>query len=281
MGQNICNFDWEANTQLLDNIDHNTLSILIEFLQPSRKLQMSWSSHSSPLSTVPIWYKKLERHLHPSTTDLDGLSQLKSNALQCLVQKFEVKPLHKVAVFLHPRTKGLKVFTEDERQEVYQETSKLVSVQEKTIPAMNLQLLSSATQPPLPKEKTKLSHIDFEDSDSECDGDEDEVKYIALKLTKNENVQLLEWWRNHKHEFPLLSSCTIYAFHTCIQCTLRESLWLNNKWDAYFTEARNCRRLNVFNQQYFKGNQLFRGRHLRWSPRADGRHSMGSWLLLL
>ncbi|CAM2113575.1 unnamed protein product [Caretta caretta] len=61
----------------------------------------------------------------------------------------------------------------------------------------------SATQTPSPRE-TKWSHTEFEDLDSEIDDDE-VSRYITLKLMKNEDEQLLEWWRQHKHNFPLLS----------------------------------------------------------------------------
>ncbi|CAM2096805.1 unnamed protein product [Caretta caretta] len=178
--------------------------MLIEFLQHFKEASDAQEQSQPTLLLVPIWYKRLKKHLHPSTTDVYSLSQLKSQASQDLIENVEIKPLHRVAVFLHPQMKGMKVFSEQEGQEFYQETKKLVLLQEKNIPAVNI----TVTQTPSPKDDNgHIQSLRIQIAN---------VEVTMMKLTKNEDVLSPPLQQLYKQLSPSQTSCMICAFHPCI-----------------------------------------------------------------
>lgn len=67
------------------------------------------------------WHKKLSKHLLPQHDDCNMMKTMKLSAHNYITQKFELHEYHKLAVFLHPILKGLKIFAN------YQEKSDIHS----------------------------------------------------------------------------------------------------------------------------------------------------------
>ena len=57
----------------------------------------------------------------------------------------------------------------------------------------------------------------YDDSDEE-DDDKDEVDlYLSTKIQKDDNFNILEWWKDHQHVYPRLSR--LAAYYLSIPCS--------------------------------------------------------------
>ena len=61
------------------------------------------------------WYVKLKICMTFQTSDCPLLKFLKRRGFQAIDNKFEITPLHKLALFSNPKFKSLNAFTEDEK----------------------------------------------------------------------------------------------------------------------------------------------------------------------
>lgn len=85
------------------------------------------ASKTPTLHLTIVWFERIRRHLSPSPTDSMAISALKEKSLAILQEKFEVHPLHRLAMFLHPKLKSLKLLADiDEVANVHSETRRLV-----------------------------------------------------------------------------------------------------------------------------------------------------------
>lgn len=108
-----------------DVIDKMSISIpnyepYLKILQPFRLASLALSSEIRPtLNAVYMFRKKLEDSLALSYFDEpENIKLLKMNGLKMIQEQFPISSLHKIALFLDPRFKSLKFFTNDERIEI-------------------------------------------------------------------------------------------------------------------------------------------------------------------
>lgn len=71
------------------------------------------------LPLVLMYYTKLKKHLTADSTDSPVVCQLKSRTLEFLQIKLPIEELHKVATFLWPPFRHLRVLDEQERKSVH------------------------------------------------------------------------------------------------------------------------------------------------------------------
>ena len=98
----------------LEEIDILTVNVLVRFLLPFFEGTKALEGYLTPtIHHVYQWYVKLKRCMTFQTTDCPLLKFLKRRDFHAIDNKFEITPLHKLALFLNPEFKSLNAFKED------------------------------------------------------------------------------------------------------------------------------------------------------------------------
>lgn len=119
---------WEYLDMNVDHIDSATASSLEELkqiLDPFMKAVKSLSSdHKPTINEVYIFRKKIEDHFRNACF---ANTKIREIALNLIREHFPITNLHKIAVFLDPRFKSLKFMSHEEKTNVLNMVSKMVS----------------------------------------------------------------------------------------------------------------------------------------------------------
>ena len=112
----------------LSNLSTETLSDVVAFLARFKDATKALEASKTPtIHLTAVWLERLRRHLQLSSCDSSTLSSLKAKCLKILNDKFELHLLHKLAMFLHPKLKSLKLLAnQDEVMSVHNEAQRLV-----------------------------------------------------------------------------------------------------------------------------------------------------------
>ncbi|KAH6925931.1 hypothetical protein HPB50_012297 [Hyalomma asiaticum] len=105
---------------LLEDVNKTLLTEVVEFLEPFK--EASEKLEQDKVVTLPLvlmYYTKLKKHLTADSTDSPEVCQLKSRTLEFLQIKLPIEELHKVATFLWPPFRHLRVLDEQERKSVH------------------------------------------------------------------------------------------------------------------------------------------------------------------
>ncbi|KAH7964716.1 hypothetical protein HPB49_000918 [Dermacentor silvarum] len=73
-----------------------------------------------------MYYTKLKKHLTAASTDSPEVCKLKSRTLEFLQTKMQIGELHKIATFLWPPFRHLRVLEEQERKTVHDRVRELL-----------------------------------------------------------------------------------------------------------------------------------------------------------
>lgn len=119
---------WEYLEMADDPIDSSTATSIDEFkqiLDPFMKAVKSLSSDQKPtINEVYIFRKKIEDHFRNVCFTN---TKIRDVALNLIREHFPITNLHKIAVFLDPRFKSLKFMSHEEKTNVLNMVSKMVS----------------------------------------------------------------------------------------------------------------------------------------------------------
>ncbi|OQR79042.1 hypothetical protein BIW11_06005 [Tropilaelaps mercedesae] len=163
--------------------------------------------------------------MQPENTDSLLINTLKTHARMYLMQ-MEVHQLHRIALFLHPKLKSLKLLQDDSlKLSVQAEVRSMLSAQ-----VINCYMEASTTSNQLTLQKssgtggssgnvsnvrlstggsTTLSDLEDTSDDDGSQFDSDEVnKYLLLRVPKTlagAEFDLLKWWAAHELDLPRLS----------------------------------------------------------------------------
>lgn len=98
----------------LEQISIPDLQLLLNFVEPFHEATKELQGDGATLHLVILWYRKL-LHLLEEQPNV-----VKEVAINHLKLKFErsLQKCHKIAIFLHPLYRQLKMFPEEERQEI-------------------------------------------------------------------------------------------------------------------------------------------------------------------
>ncbi|CAG2173567.1 unnamed protein product [Oppiella nova] len=180
------------------SLDLDLVKFLANFLAPFKaaSVELRQCSRHPTLNHVLLWYYKLLKHLN-STPDDDTLAiGLKQVIKAGMEQNFQLQPFHKIAAFLWPNFRFLKMLSAEEREEVHNEVRALIDsrIAEEDGPGAG-----AASDP-------KKSKSDFDEWEDQQDSEQDELnKYISVQLTTCNEQNILVWWREHQSDFPKLS----------------------------------------------------------------------------
>ena len=111
--------DRKREDLLLTEDDQDRILKLISFLMPFKEESEKLEADTKPtLQFVLLAFHRLLRHCDPKEGDCNVIAKLRSRARSLLQEKFELHDMHKIACFLWPRYRRLKMLSANEREKV-------------------------------------------------------------------------------------------------------------------------------------------------------------------
>ena len=111
----------------LDGIHQDQLTHLIDFLTIFKLAITELEGELYPtIHMVLLWFSKLKKHCEPKFGDPPYMKTLRSRASALLDDKMCPTATHKIATFLHPKFKSLKMLAEEDRREVLKQVRELL-----------------------------------------------------------------------------------------------------------------------------------------------------------
>ena len=184
---------------------------LITFLEPFKECIQILEAEKTPmLHLVLLWLKKLIQHCSTNISDNSETQHPKNATKTYLETKFKLHKYHKIATFLVPTFRKLRMLSAEEKTIVFENVKGLIShIQNTTHQSTSTSTASPSTstestseeQPPEKRLRTTFS--EWADSDGEIEESCDFTLYMSLKYTANEDI--LQWWKNNAQILPQLS----------------------------------------------------------------------------
>lgn len=110
-----------GESQRLHDVLPDVLSFLIQFLRPFYDAQRELEGDKYPtLNLVVPWLHKLKHHCQPDVSDTPSQAIIRQRHLEWIIKKVHIQPLHKLAIFLWPKFSQLRMFTNAERDDIFQ-----------------------------------------------------------------------------------------------------------------------------------------------------------------
>lgn len=207
----ICNwmFKFDVVCLVLENLDKfspgnfsmdtilPTMNMLKTLLTPFKEASLLMRNDVQDIPTinqVALQYFKLQKCLLPIEEDAEDLAEHKKKLAIGFEQNFELHLMHKIAVFLWPNFRHLKMFPDSEQNEVYAEVRRMIDV--------NCQVVEEQeTMGESIKAQTQYSEWE-----SVTEFDQDEVsRYLQDKFNHCNEKGLLTWWKEAASRYPKLS----------------------------------------------------------------------------
>lgn len=182
----------------LDNIFPDSIQTLLNFLKIFQEASSKLEGDLYPtLHRVLLWTEYLKKHCTENVTDTQLEKCLKANAKKWIQKKIVITEIHKIATFLHPKFKSLKMLQNADKLNIYQKVRQMLA--EVSPKDCN----ESATSDTANSNKIVgdlCSHTDIFDEWTDNDTIEcsvDEVQsYIELSVIDEINDKdLLVWWK--------------------------------------------------------------------------------------
>ncbi|KAL2093145.1 hypothetical protein ACEWY4_010457 [Coilia grayii] len=173
-----------------DGIHQDQLTQLIEFLTLFKLAISELEGECYPtIHMVLLWFCKLKKHCEPKFGDVPYMRSLRSRPSALLDEKMRPTATHKIATFLHPKYKALKMLMEEEREEVLKQVREL--------------LLAEGGTRVSGEKKSKTDFTEWEDDDT---GPVDEVQdYSSTNFNLGSvDENLLSFWKAQGQTFPRL-----------------------------------------------------------------------------
>lgn len=210
----------------IKNINTHLLEKIIQFLDPFKKASDDLEGDKCPTIHKAILYQHLlKKHLkkyadfrinmcnsdeEPTTDSI--LQILGKQGLKLMDSKFQLFNEHEIAVFLSPKFKSLKMFSEDDKARIYQHIEvKLLQIELEENSDPNSLLPKERDVPQNSSGSTPFSEWEDAENDSEYSEnvpkykkelEEYKQKYFEFDV-KEDNV--LTFWKNQMFNFPYLS----------------------------------------------------------------------------
>lgn len=174
------------------------MNMLRNFLAPFKEASLLMRTDVQEVPTinqVALQYFKLQKELTPKDDDNEDLTDHKKKLLLALEQNFELHMMHKIAVFLWPNFRHLKMFTDAERDEVYSEVRRMLDANNEVAVMVEETLEDSI--------KAQTQYSEWE---AVTEFDQDEVsRYLLDKFNHCNERTLLTWWKEASKRYPKLS----------------------------------------------------------------------------
>ncbi|XP_054155386.1 zinc finger protein 618-like isoform X2 [Oppia nitens] len=190
------------------SLDLGLVEDLVDFLGPFKAaaIELRQCSRHPTINHVLLWYYKLLKHLNTTGDDETSIADLKTVIKTGMEQNFQLQTFHKIAAFLWPNFRFLKMLSSEEREEVHNEVRNLIETRAhiEDLDGIGDDCVirgvdsSGASNP-------KKARSDFDEWEEQV-SDKDELnKYISVQLTTCNEQNILSWWKDHQNEFPKLA----------------------------------------------------------------------------
>lgn len=213
----------------IENIDTDVLQILINFLRKFREASEFIEGSKYPTIHMVIpWYETLMDFCKVNISDHEILMQIKSVVEIKMKNKIKIEDFYKLAVFFNPRMKQLKILEQPDiiwvKSQIKSQCSNLLSQYGSDDESDNS--VNTIEERPTKKSRKRTKEFtdfsQFYDSSSDEGDEEDEVdQYLKSKVPKDRNLDILQWWRDHKVEYPKLA--ILSAFYLAIPASSASS----------------------------------------------------------
>lgn len=203
-------YKYDVIKLVLDNLDRFSpgnfsmdtmlpaMQALRAFLAPFKEASLLMRTDVQEVPTinqVALQYFKLQKELSPKDDDNEDFVDHKKRLLSAFEQNFELHMMHKIAVFLWPNFRHLKMFPESEREEVYSEVRKMLDANNEAA------VVAEETV-----EETIKAQTQYSEWEAVTEFDQDEVsRYLLDKFNHCNERTLLTWWREASKRYPKLS----------------------------------------------------------------------------
>ena len=215
-------------------LNFDLIEFLVKLLTPFRNASCelrNCSTHPT-LNHVLLWYYKIMKQLENDElkvmTDEEEeddnvafILKMKKSIRDAVEERFVLHPLHKIAVFLWPNFRTLKMLTAEERKAVHDEVREIIEtrIAKDSDKRDNYQIGSSA-------KKARTDFGEWEESFEAC---QDELNaYINQTLPNCDETSILNWWRDHQTKFPKLAQLARWILSIPASVTLIEKFKLQN-----------------------------------------------------
>lgn len=210
------------------------LRFMVDLLGPFKNasIELRLCSSRPTLCQILLWYYKIMKalQLEPPTddpqlddTDRKYMQQMRRTLRENVEANFQLHTLHKVAVFLWPNFRTLKMIPSAERNQVHAEVRSLIETRFPDLP-------TSASTSKCDAGVVKKARTDFADWEEESGdlGQQDEIeRYVNAPLSACNESNLLGWWRDHQTEYPQLAQLAKWLFAIPASVTMLERFKLN------------------------------------------------------
>lgn len=199
-------------------LDLNLIKVMVELLKPFREacVELRKCRKRPTLNHVVLWYYKLFKILNAPLISKETEvyeKSLKESLKTHVEQHFQLHTFHKVAAFLWPNFRHLKMLPDLERLKIHQEVRNL----------LNSRFPESGDF----SCSVKKARSDFSDWEDVNDTEQDEVdSYVSAMLTTCNEDNILTWWREHQADFPRLSALVKWVLCIPASVTTFEQLKL-------------------------------------------------------
>ncbi|KAL4097820.1 hypothetical protein QTP88_022528 [Uroleucon formosanum] len=214
------------NFNRIQNIDTELLTEITQFLEPFKKASDELEGDKRPtIQKVVLYQLLLKKHLQTYSNLRENiysnaeeltinsiLQKLGKRGLEFMDTKFKLAQEHEIAVFLFPKFKSLKMFSETDKARIIGNIElKLLRIDlEEDNRHTNLQEVNNITaRNPNPSGNSTFS--EWEDDENDIDQSRNyprykkEVEDYKNKYFEVQDDNILEFWNNQKYIFPLLS----------------------------------------------------------------------------
>lgn len=176
-----------------------SMNMLKNLLAPFREASVLMRTDVQEVPTinqVALQYFKLHRELQTKDDDDEELSDQKKKLKIALDQNFDLHMMHKIAVFLWPNFRHLKMFTDLEREEIYAEVRRMLDEKISETAVIVEDNLDDSI-------KAQTQYSEWE---AVTEFDQDEVtRYLHDKFNHCNEKTLLTWWKEASKRYPKLS----------------------------------------------------------------------------
>lgn len=194
----------------LQDIHLDVLPELIKFLEPFKDACLSLEKEEKiTLPLVLLWQKKLLSGCEFKPDDEDFIKDLKSRCKELIKEKYVLKDEHKLATFLCPSFRQLRMLTENERKDVMNIVVK--NLDEVTLmdtqlddTVVNTPPVSQTSEETTKRKKIEKDFMEWQDQEEVLEEKNEIDIYCSLKAPLNPD-DVNAWWKSHQRELKKLS----------------------------------------------------------------------------
>lgn len=196
------NMEFDLDKLLLKNL----IAVLEPFLDATSDLERD---KEPTIQKVVLWYYKLLKFTAEITSeDSSNIRKLKAKLNSILLAKFKIMPIHKIATFLTPTFRQLKMLPNIERENTHIEIKNWI--QDKFYSLQIINTSHDEVEVSLPSKKSKFSEweddrIETTLNDTLSSQAQKEIDNYLKNGKPNDQDNILMWWRKNEKTFPGLA----------------------------------------------------------------------------